>query len=62
MMDFEEILPLTKMKNCTGNEGGKKRDVRKAKNALRKLRGLTFRFNCCTRYTKKDCGMGIRGF
>jgi hypothetical protein len=25
---------LTKKKNCTGNEGGKKNDVRKAKNAL----------------------------
>jgi hypothetical protein len=33
------------MKNCTGNEGGKKRDVRKAKNALQMLRGLIFRFH-----------------
>jgi hypothetical protein len=37
-----DMVPLTKKNICTGNEGGKKRDTRKEKNALQKLRGSTF--------------------
>jgi hypothetical protein len=33
------MVQLTKKKNCTGNIGGSKRDVKKAKNALQESKG-----------------------